>query len=420
MQELLLVGFDFGSLGHVTDDGNGASGRGDQATVPGRGELPGGLAELDRPTRWRLFLGADASPAPDEPGHVDLDGEWAAADAVVDELYEQRRRGGLARSPAKLSRWLGRLREAFPPEAVTLMQRDAIERYELRALLAEPEILDTLEPDIHLAASLLQLGKLLPDRARAAADRVVADIARRLTAQLEEPLLRAVRSALASPTLRTEGKPSRHTDWGRTLLANLRHYRPEVAAVVPERFVNRVPRGRGLRNVHILVDQSASMATSAIHAALAAAVLARVPALRVRLVAFDTEVADLTGLLADPVQTLFGVQLGGGTDVNRALRYESDFLTEPRRSLVVLISDLYEGGSRGGVARRVRDLVAGGTRVICLLALSDAGRPAYDKTLAAALAEVGATVFSTTPALFAEMMGAAIRGEDLSRFGADA
>lgn len=343
-----------------------------------------------------------------------LDADWSAADAVVEELYEADRRGGLARSTAKLSKWLGRLRAHYPPEAVRLMQRDAIDRYELRALLAEPEILDALEPDIHLAATLLQLGKLLPERARATADRVVADIARRLTAKLEEPLLRAVRSALASPELRTQSRPTRHTDWGRTVLANLRHYRPELGTVVPERFVNRLPRGRGLRNVHILIDQSASMATSAINAALAASVLARVPALSVRLVAFDTEVADLTGLLADPVETLFGVQLGGGTDVNRALRYTEGFIAEPRRTLVVLISDLYEGGSRGGVARRVQNLVAGGTRVICLLALSDEGRPDYDKTLAAALRELGAAVFSTTPALFAEMMGRAIRGQAIA------
>ena len=343
--------------------------------------------------------------------------DWAAADAVAEELYEPERRGGLARSPARLSRWLGRLREAYPPDAVRLMQRDAIDRYELRALLAEPEILATLEPDIHLAATLLQLGRLLPDRARAAAERVVADIARRLTARLEEPLLRAVRSALASPELRTQARPSRHTAWGRTVTANLRHYRPELGTIVPERFVNRRPRGRGLRHVHILVDQSASMATSAINAALAASVLARVPALGVRLVAFDTEVADLTGLLADPVETLFGVQLGGGTDIHRALRYAEGFLAEPRRSLVVLISDLYEGGSRGGVARHVRALVDGGTRVICLLALGAEGRPDYDKSLAAALRALGAAVFSTTPALFADMMAAAIRGESLEAYG---
>ena len=333
---------------------------------------------------------------------------------MVEELYEADRRGGLARSPARLSKWLGRLREHYPPEAVQFMQRDAIERYELRALLAEPEILETLEPDIHLAAALLQLGKLLPERARATAERVVADIARRLTAKLEEPLVRAVRSALASPELRTQARPTRHTDWGRTVLANLKHYQPELRTVVPERFVNRVPRGRALRDVHILVDQSASMAQSAINAALAASVLARVPALNVRLVAFDTEVADLTGLLSDPIETLFGVQLGGGTDLNRALRYAQGFVTEPRRSLVVVISDLYEGGSRGGVARRVRDLVAGGARVVCLLALSEEGRPSYDKALAAALADLGAAVFSTTPERFPELMSRAIRGQPLA------
>ena len=393
----------------------GATPRGTSQLPPGRGDSP---APLDRAARWRLLLGERASPAAGDPDHTRLDGDWAAADAVVDELYEDDRRGGMARSTTKLTAWLGRLRAAYPPEAVTLMQRDAIERYGLTQLLAEPEILDTLEPDIHLAATLMQLGRLLPERARATAERVVADIARRLAAQLEEPLLRTARSALASAELRSRDKPTRHTDWGRTVLANLKHYRPELGTVVPERFVNRQPRGRGLRNVHLLVDQSASMATSAIHAALCASILARLPALRVRLVAFDTELADLTDLLTDPIETLFGVQLGGGTDIHRALRYEERFVREPRRSLVVLISDLFEGGSRGGVLRRARALVDAGARVICLLALSDEGRPSYDRELAAALAQVGAAVFSVTPEAFPEMMGAALRGESLGRFAA--
>jgi len=353
---------------------------------------------------------------PEDFSEIILEDDWQQADDAVADLYEDDRRGGMARSTTRLTKWLGKIRSAYPPEAIALMQRDAIERYEITRLLAEPEILDTLEPDIHLAATLMQLSKLLPEEARATADRVVADIARRLAKQLEEPLVRAVRSAMASAELRTQHRPSKHTDWGRTVLANLKHYQPAYKTVVPERFVNRVPRGKGLRNVHLLVDQSASMATSAIHAALAASVMAKLPALRVRLTAFDTDIADLTELLSDPVETLFGVQLGGGTDIHRALRYEEQFISEPTRSLLVLISDLYEGGSPSGVVRRMQALIDSGVRVICLLALSDEGRPNYDKAFAKTLGELGATVFSTTPKLFPDMMGAALRGEDLGRF----
>ena len=372
--------------------------------------------ELDGPTKWRLVLGDKANPPPDDPNHVEVPQDWSDADQVVEELYEDERRGGMARSTTKLTKWLGRLRENYPREAVTLMQRDAIERYELTRLLAEPEILDSLEPDIHLAATLMQLGRLLPAKARETADRVVAEIARKLAKQLEEPLLRAVRSAMASAELLRQAKPNKHTDWGRTVLANLKHYQPELGTIVPERFVNRQAKGKGLRNVHLLVDQSASMATSAIHAALAAAVMARLPALRVRLVAFDTDIADLSDLLTDPIETLFGVQLGGGTDIHRALRYEEQFIREPARSLLILISDMYEGGSKGGVVRRLQRLIDSGVRVICLLALSDEGRPSYDAAFAKTVAELGATVFSTTPELFPDMMAAALRGESLARF----
>ncbi len=374
------------------------------------------VPDLGRLTKWRLLLGERACPGAGEVGHVEFGADWGAADRVVDELYEADRRGGLARSTTKLTRWLGRLRENYPPEAVTLMQRDAVDRYEITRLLAEPEILGTLQPNIHLAATLMQLGKLLPERARAAAERIVRDIATRLTLQLEEPLLRAVRSAIASAELSVQREPTRHTDWDRTIRANLKHYRPELGTLVPERFVNRRPRGRGLRHVHLLVDQSASMATSAIHAALGASILAKVPALNIRLVAFDTELVDLTELLRDPVETLFGVQLGGGTDIHRALRYEQRFIREPGRSLLVLISDLYEGGSKAGTLRRVEALVQSGVRVICLLAISDEGKPSFDKVLAAQLAELGAAVFSSTPELFPDMMAAALRGDSLSAF----
>ena len=367
--------------------------------------------ELTVRQRWRLLLGEDAPPDQRDPLAGDLPAQWRQLDEVVGDLYEEDRRGSMARSSAKLTQWLGRLREHFPPESIEVMQRDALSRFGMTKLLTDPVILESLEPDVHLAATLIQLGRAMPDEARAKAEEIVGHIARQLTRKLEEPLLRSVRSAVAAAELRTRAKPTRHTAWPRTILRNLKHYQPSLGTVVPERFVNRAPLARGLRNVHLLVDQSASMATSAIHAALGAAIMAKVPALRVRLVAFDTEIADLTGLLHDPIETLFGVQLGGGTDIHRALRYEEAFVREPTRSLVVLLSDLYEGGSRAGTVQRVDDLLQAGVRVICLLAIDEAGRPNYDKALAAELAGLGASVFSTTPEAFAEMMGRALRGE---------
>ncbi len=369
-----------------------------------------GLDSLSIHERWRLLLGDTSGEGRSVAPLAELTPAWQQLDDVVGDLYDEDRRGGMAKSSAKLTDWLGRLRENFPNESVAVMQRDALERYGLTKLLTDPVILESLEPDIHLAATLIQLGKAMPDAARAKADAIVAHIARQLSLKLEEPLLRSVRAALASAELRTQSKPTRHTHWPRTIQRNLKHYQPSLKTIVPEHFVNRTALAKGLRNVHILIDQSASMATSAIHAALGAAIMAKVPSLNVRLVAFDTEIADLSGLLHDPVETLFGVQLGGGTDIHRALRYEEPFIREPTRSLLVLITDLYEGGSVAGTVQRVDALIQSGVRVIVLLAISAEGKPSYDKGLAEVLATLGASVFSTTPEAFPEMMGDALRG----------
>ena len=379
-------------------------------SVPEDGLPAAGLDPLSISQRWRLLLGAAADDPRGGSGLAELPPEWQQLDGVVCDLYDEDRRGSMAQSSAKLSEWLGRLRENFPTESIEVMQRDALERFGLTKLLSDPAILESLEPDIHLAATLIQLGRSMPDAARAKAEAIVAHIAAQLAQKLEEPLLRSLRAAVASAELRSQSRPTRTTDWPRTIQRNLKHYQPAYRSIVPERFINRTPLAKGLRNVHILVDQSASMATSAIHAALGAAIMAKVPALRVRLVAFDTEIADLTGLLHDPVETLFGVQLGGGTDIHRALRYEEQFVREPARSLLVMITDLYEGGSVAGTVQRIDALLQSGVRVICLLAISDEGRPSYDKTLAGQLATLGASVFSTTPEAFPEMMGRALRG----------
>ena len=390
---------------------------GARPTTPFSGEfrgVPTRDTALTVRQRWRLLLGEDGPGERDPEGDpTALPAQWQRLDEVVGDLYEEDRRGTMAKSSAKLTEWLGRLRENFPPESIEVMQKDALDRFGLTQLLTDPAILGGLEPDVHLAATLIQLGKAMPDATRAKAEQIIAHVARQLSRKLEEPLLRSVRSAIAAAELRTQSKPTRHTAWGRTILKNLKHYQPSLGTVVPERFVNRAPLARGLRNVHVLVDQSASMATSAIHAALGAAIMAKVPALRVRLVAFDTEIADLSGLLHDPVETLFGVQLGGGTDIHRALGYEEQYIREPSRTLLVLLSDLHEGGSRAGTVQRVDAMIQSGVRVVCLLAISEAGKPSYDKAMAGMLTELGASAFSTTPDAFAEMMGRALRGESV-------
>jgi len=377
-------------------------------------------ADEERARRWRLALGG--APDGEGTGHR-LSGGDAAVDAALAALYDADRDagggertgrgGGLNASAPRVARWLGDIRRYFPATVVQVMQADAIERLNLTRMLLEPELLDAVEPDVHLVGTLLSLSRVMPERSKRAARAVVAKV----VADLQRRLAQRTRAALTGAVNRAAriNRP-RHSDidWGRTVLANLRHYRPELGTVIPERLVGYGRRGLAVqRDVVLLVDQSGSMAASVVYASVFSAVLASLRTLRTSLVVFDTAVADLTDRLADPVDVLFGTHLGGGTDINRALAYAQGLIVRPRDTILVLISDLYEGGVREDMLRRVSAMTALGVQVIVLLALSDEGAPDYDTDNAAALAALGVPAFACTPDLFPELMAAAIERRDL-------
>jgi Mg-chelatase subunit ChlD len=374
----------------------------------------------ERARRWRLALGG--APAGEGTGHH-LTGGDAAIDAALAALYDSdrdptaddrpRRGGGLNASAPRVARWLGDIRRYFPSTVVRVMQADAIERLNLTRMLLEPETLDAVEPDIHLVGTLLSLNRVMPERSKRAARAVVATV----VADLQRRVSQRTRAALTGAVNRAAriNRP-RHgdIDWQRTIRANLRHYQPELGTIVPERLIGYGRRTRTVqRDVILLVDQSGSMAASVVYASVFAAVLASLPTLRTSLVVFDTAVADLTSRLADPVDVLFGTQLGGGTDINRAIGYAQGLVTRPGDTILVLISDLYEGGVRDEMLRRVAALTASGVQVIVVLALSDDGAPDFDRDNAAALAALGVPAFACTPDLFPELMAAAIERRDL-------
>jgi hypothetical protein len=234
---------------------------------------------------------------------------------------------------------------------------------------------------------------------------VLTDLQARLTDQTRQ----AVRGSLAR-SARTRRPRAGDIDWPHTISANLRNWVPEHQAMVPEHLIGHGRRQASLaRDVVIAVDQSGSMADSVVYASLFASVLARLPTLRTRFIVFDTAVTDLTGYLHDPVEVLFGVQLGGGTDISNALAYCQDLIDRPGQSVLFLVSDLHEGGSAVLLHRRVGELVSSGVHVVVVLALSDEGVPAYDHAHAEALTSLGATVLATTPDEFPEVLATALR-----------
>jgi Mg-chelatase subunit ChlD len=372
--------------------------------------------------RWRMVLGSEADAS---CGH--LIGPAAEMDQALAALYEadgpgglqpKDRRGGRGGSAPSVARWLGDIRKYFPSSVVQVMQRDALERLNMRDMLLQPEMLRSAQPDVHLVANLMALSRVIPAGTKETARMVVRSVVDALMKRLEEPLRSAISGAL-DRSQRNRRPRHAEIDWHRTIRANLKHWQPEYRTVVPETLLGYGRKARRpQREVVLCIDQSGSMANSVVYASIFGAVMATLPAVATKLVVFDTAVVDLTEQLDDPVELLFGVQLGGGTDINGAVGYCQSIIREPRNTIFVLISDLYEGGVEANLLRRAMELVDSGVQFITLLALSDEGAPAYDHGLAAKLAALGVPSFACTPDAFPGLMAAAIRRDDISSWAA--
>jgi len=379
--------------------------------------------ERERLARWRLVIGSEAEAACGA-----LAGPAVEMDQALTALYDVQgqagglgvggRRGGRGGSQPSVARWLGDIRKYFPSSVVQVMQHDALQRLNLREMLLEPEMLRNAQPDVHLVASLIALARVIPSGTRDTARRVVRQVVDDLMKRLEEPMRSAVAGAL-DRSQRNRRPRHAEIDWNRTIRANLKHWQPEYRTIVPETLHGYGRKARKpQREIILCIDQSGSMANSVVYASIFGAVMASLPAVATKLVVFDTAVVDMSEQLDDPVELLFGVQLGGGTDIDGAVGYCQSLIREPRNTIFVLISDLYEGGVEANLLRRAAELVESGVQSIALLALSDEGRPAYDHALAAKLAALGMPSFACTPDAFPALMAAAIRRDDVAEWAA--
>jgi len=368
----------------------------------------------ERLRRWRMVLGGDEA----DGIQIDLGRGDRGVDGALDAVYGERT-GGLGGSAPKVARWLGELRSHFPSGVVRVVQQDAIDRLGLHRLLLEPEVLDNVTPDVNLAATLMSLKDALPESSRTVARRIVKQVVDDIERRLADRTRSAARGALDRSSRTSRPRPA-EIDWDRTIKANLKHYQPEHRTVIPERLVGHARRRRSLAAELILaLDQSGSMAGSVIHAGVLSAALASIPTLETKVIAFDTAIVDLSEELDDPVELLFGIQLGGGTDIDQALGYCQTLVTHPTKTVLILVTDLYEGGDQDSMLRRAASLLRAGVRLIVLLALSDDGAPGYDHELAAHVAALGAPVFACTPDRFPDMLAAALEGRDVNAWAAD-
>lgn len=365
----------------------------------------------DMNKRWRLILG-DCNP----DAGICLSASEERMDKALSALYDNdgnRRKGGLGASAPKVSKWLGDIREFFPQSVVQVMQKDAVERLNLTRLLTEKEMLETVVPDVHLVATLMSLSRSIPEKNKELARQVVRQVVDELLKRLSNPLQQAVTGALNRSTRRRNPR-LREIDWHRTIQKNMKNYQPDYRTVIPEVRIGFGRKRQAVKDIILCLDQSGSMGTSVIYSGIFGSVLASLPSVKTRMVVFDTEVADLTDEMQDPVDLLFGVQLGGGTDIDRALKYCQQHIGRPNDTILVLVSDLYEGGNERSMRQRMSELVASGVQFVMLLALNDDGKPSYDQDNAKFLATLGVPAFACTPDKFPALMAAALEKRDLN------
>jgi Mg-chelatase subunit ChlD len=357
----------------------------------------------ERTRRWRLVLGGGEA---DGTGCL-LGDTDKQIDRSLQALYDSDRRGGLGSAQPDVARWLGDIREYFPSSVVQVLQQDAFERLDMARMLLEPELLEAVQPDVHLVADLIALSGMIPAKTRDTARMVVRRVVDDLLSKLSEPTRQAILGALNRAA---RNRRPRHADidWLRTIRANLRHYQPEYKTIVPETRIGFGRRRQSMRHVILCIDQSGSMAASVVYSAIFGSVLASLPAVSTSLVVFDTKVVDLTDEIEDPIDVLFSVRLGGGTDINGAVGYCQNLVRSPHDTIFILISDLFEGGVETEFLKRANSMVASGVQFIALLALSDQGAPSFNAQLAGQLAAIGVPAFACTPDRFPDLMAAAI------------
>ena len=387
------------------------------------------MDETERMKRWRLILGSEskerfaAMNGEQEPA---LSEEQALMDQALAAIYNQSSSGGFGSgrgagngpSNPQISRWLGDVRTLFEKDLVTVIQSDAMERCGLRQLVFEPELLENMEPDISLASTILMLKDQIPKRSKESVRAFIAKIVEQINKLLEADIRRAVTSAIN----RRQHSPipsAAAMDFPLTIRRNLKNYNPELGTIVPEHFYffdRTVASAAKQWTVILDVDQSGSMGESVIYSSIMSCILASMAAIRTHIVAFDMNIVDLTEKCDDPVDLLFGFQLGGGTNIDKSVAYCQKFVENPAKTLFFLITDLEEGGNRASLLHRLRELKESGVTVVCLLAIADGGKPYYDAQMAERVAGLKIPCFACNPQMLPALLERAFQGQDLGAF----
>lgn len=379
--------------------------------------------------KWRLILGQESEKRFEGMGGAPLSGEQDLMDQALAAIYNRTEAGGFGSgnggrgagngpSSPQITRWLGDVRSLFDKELVTVIQGDAMTRCGLKQLIFEPELLENLEPDVSLASTILLLKEQIPKRSKESVRLFIQKIVEEINRLLEQDIRRAVTASIN----RRKHSPipsAAALDYKTTISRNLKHFNRELNTIVPEHFYffDRTSTTAANKWTVILdIDQSGSMGESVIYSSIVSCILASMSSLSTRIVAFDTNIIDLTEKSDDPVDLLFGFQLGGGTNIDQSVAYCQQFIANPAKTLFFLISDLEEGGNRAAFLRRMEEMKSSGVTVICLLALAEGGRPYYDAQMAQKIASMNIPCFACNPQMLPSLLERALQGQDLGQF----
>ena len=327
---------------------------------------------------------------------------------------------GAGRGPSnpQISKWLGDVRDLFDKELVKIIQTDAMDRCGLKQLIFEPEILEQVEPDISLASTIMLLKDQIPKHSKESVRAFIKKIVEEINKLLESDIKRAVRAAL-NKRQHSPIPSASALDFKRTIQRGIKNYNKELKKIIPEHyyFFERASTNPSSKFTVILdIDQSGSMGESVIYSSVMACILASMAALKTRIVAFDTNIVDLTEKSDDPVDLLYGFQLGGGTDINKSITYCMNYIENPKKTIFFLISDLMEGGNRGGMLRHLQEMKDSGVIVVCLLAISGDGQPYYDSQMAGKISSMGIPCFACNPEKLPLLLERVLKGLDLNSF----
>ncbi|MGN1458431.1 MAG: VWA domain-containing protein [Acutalibacteraceae bacterium] len=361
--------------------------------------------------KWRLILGKDAS------NYIDFNGEFSDSisyqdmEETLDFLYSMEygddllRNGGQGDSRLYTADWINKVRKMFPKKTVEILEKQALEHFNLTELLTDKEVLEKMEPNMDLLKTILEFKHLMKndvvDSAKKLVRKIVDELIEKMNTDIRKSLLGKLNRNMPSKV-----KSMRNLDIKRTIHRNLKNYDIENNRIVLKDvyFSSRTKRYNKW-NIIIAVDESGSMLESVIYSAVMAGIFAKLPMIDTKLIIFDTNIVDLSGHIDDPVEVLMGVQLGGGTDIGKALSYCEALCTNPYNTIFVTVTDLYEGGNIGTLLSTCAEIITGGSKMVFLTALDGDANPAYDKNIGQKLADMGAFVGSMTPEQLGDYIG---------------